>query len=150
MLVCSRIQVETRHVSGSEDYDALHPYSCQTYRCTRALAAPRPSGPANEYADLRSQNAIKRQARENPPFRRVCVSFAQSLHRLDIRLRLGLLQDTAAIDAQIARDAERETAKRANKEAADRAKAKGLANGPAEHTVKTEAEAMREDVENAQ
>ncbi|KAI9714985.1 MAG: hypothetical protein M1828_001092 [Chrysothrix sp. TS-e1954] len=94
-------------------------------------------------------NAIKRQARENPPFRRVCVSFAQGLHRLDIRLRLGLLQDTAAIDAQIARDAEREAVKRAAKEAREKARAKGIADGASEQTAKTEAESKSEDAEQA-
>ncbi|OAX81112.1 hypothetical protein ACJ72_04549 [Emergomyces africanus] len=50
-------------------------------------------------------NQIKAQAREHERFRRICVSFAQSLHRLDMRLRLGLLQSTAAIEKQVARDA---------------------------------------------
>lgn len=33
------------------------------------------------------------------------MSFAQSLHRLDMRLRLGLLQDQAAIERQLAHEA---------------------------------------------
>ena len=48
---------------------------------------------------------MKKQAREREWFRRKCVQIAQPIHRLDMRLRLGLLQDTAAIDRQIAREA---------------------------------------------
>ncbi|MCJ1389336.1 hypothetical protein MMC18_002192 [Xylographa bjoerkii] len=51
------------------------------------------------------QNYIKAQAREHPAFRKRCVSIAQRLHQWDMRLRLGLLQDQAAIDRQIAREA---------------------------------------------
>ncbi|PGH10370.1 hypothetical protein GX51_00127 [Blastomyces parvus] len=50
-------------------------------------------------------NQIKAQAREHERFRRLCISFAQSLHRMDMRLRLGLLQNSAAIEKQIAREA---------------------------------------------
>ncbi|OJD26028.1 hypothetical protein ACJ73_02596 [Blastomyces percursus] len=50
-------------------------------------------------------NQIKAQAREHERFRRLCVSFAQSLHRVDMRLRLGLLQNSAAIEKQTAREA---------------------------------------------
>ncbi|KAL9579263.1 MAG: hypothetical protein Q9212_005210 [Teloschistes hypoglaucus] len=57
-------------------------------------------------------NYIKGQAREHPRFRRICISAAQRVHRLDMRLRLGLLQDTASIDKQIARDAAEAQAKR--------------------------------------
>ncbi|KAI9764980.1 MAG: hypothetical protein M1840_007902 [Geoglossum simile] len=39
-------------------------------------------------------NQIKSQAREHPRFRKVCIHFAQSLHRVDMRLRLGLLRDS--------------------------------------------------------
>ncbi|MCJ1436190.1 hypothetical protein MMC27_005568 [Xylographa pallens] len=49
-------------------------------------------------------NYIKAQAREHPAFRKRCVSIAQRLHQWDMRLRLGLLQDQAAIDRQIARE----------------------------------------------
>ncbi|KAI4098059.1 MAG: hypothetical protein L6R37_006698 [Teloschistes peruensis] len=61
-------------------------------------------------------NYIKGQAREHPRFRRICISAAQRVHRLDMRLRLGLLQDTAAIDKQIARDAAEAQAKRQKSE----------------------------------
>ncbi|MCJ1242854.1 hypothetical protein MMC30_000049 [Trapelia coarctata] len=61
-------------------------------------------------------NRIKAQAREHPQFRGVCVSIAQSIHRLDMRLRLGLLQDQAAIDRQIAREAAEAQAKKAKAE----------------------------------
>ncbi|KAL6715831.1 class II myosin [Lecanora helva] len=50
-------------------------------------------------------NRIKAQAREHERFRKVCVNVAQGIHRWDMRFRLGLLQDTAAIDKQIAKEA---------------------------------------------
>ncbi|KAF2750642.1 hypothetical protein M011DRAFT_464459 [Sporormia fimetaria CBS 119925] len=49
-------------------------------------------------------NAIKRNAHEHERFRRVCIRFAQGLHRIDMRMRLGLLQDPAVIDRQIAKE----------------------------------------------
>lgn len=55
---------------------------------------------------------MNRQAREHDTFRRVCVTFAQGLHKLDMRMRLGLLQDPAAIDRQIAREAAEAEARR--------------------------------------
>ena len=62
------------------------------------------------------QGYIKAQAREHPTFRHVCVSIAQSMHRLDMRLRLGLLQDQAASDRQIAREAEKALEKKQKSE----------------------------------
>ncbi|MCJ1479064.1 hypothetical protein MMC13_007748 [Lambiella insularis] len=50
-------------------------------------------------------NYIKAQAREHPKFRKRCIQSAQAVHRFDMKLRLGLLQDTAAIDKQLAREA---------------------------------------------
>ncbi|KAL2009512.1 hypothetical protein VTN00DRAFT_5319 [Thermoascus crustaceus] len=75
-------------------------------------------------------NQIKAQAREHERFRRICVSFAQSLHRLDMRMRLGLLRDTAA--------AEKRAAKRA-------AEAEAKKHQPTVPTVKTEAETKAEE-----
>ncbi|KAI4151253.1 MAG: hypothetical protein LQ340_003602, partial [Diploschistes diacapsis] len=75
-------------------------------------------------------NRIKAQARDNDNFRRTCIRFAQSIHRVDMRLRLGLLQDAAAIERQAAREA---------KEAAAR---KAKAETP---TVKTEAQQRADD-----
>ncbi|EUC48757.1 hypothetical protein COCMIDRAFT_23528 [Bipolaris oryzae ATCC 44560] len=49
-------------------------------------------------------NAIKRNAHEHERFRRICVKFAQGLHRVDMRMRLGLLQDPAVIDRQIKKE----------------------------------------------
>ncbi|GES64892.1 OPA3 domain protein [Aspergillus terreus] len=72
-------------------------------------------------------NQIKAQAREHERFRRVCVSMAQGLHRLDMRLRLGTLRDTAASQ----RRAQAEAAVRKHK--------------PTSPTVKTEAEAKAEE-----
>ncbi|PGH26758.1 hypothetical protein AJ80_01522 [Polytolypa hystricis UAMH7299] len=61
-------------------------------------------------------NQIKAQAREHERFRRVCVSFAQGLHRWDMRLRLGLLQNNAAaLERQAAREAARDAAEAAAK-----------------------------------
>jgi hypothetical protein len=80
------------------------------------------------------QNYIKSNAREYEGFRTVCISFAQGLHRVDMRLRLGLLQDPAAIERQIARElADAETRrKRMLKEASV-------------PTVKTEAQMKRDE-----
>ncbi|USP77238.1 hypothetical protein yc1106_04512 [Curvularia clavata] len=61
-------------------------------------------------------NAIKRNAHEHERFRRVCVKFAQGLHRVDMRMRLGLLQDPAVIDRQIKKEVAMAEARR--KEAA--------------------------------
>ncbi|KAI9893424.1 MAG: hypothetical protein M1814_006721 [Vezdaea aestivalis] len=57
-------------------------------------------------------NQIKAQAREHARFRSICVSFAQRLHRIDMRLRLGLLQDAAAIERQLAKEAAEAQAKK--------------------------------------
>ncbi|ORY05683.1 optic atrophy 3 protein-domain-containing protein [Clohesyomyces aquaticus] len=75
-------------------------------------------------------NAIKRNAHEHERFRKLCVSFAQRLHRIDMRMRLGLLQDPAVIDRQIA------------KEVAAAEAARKKAQIP---TVKTEAQMKAED-----
>ncbi|KAI9758002.1 MAG: Cell cycle serine/threonine-protein kinase cdc5/MSD2 [Chaenotheca gracillima] len=75
-------------------------------------------------------NQIKSQAREHARFRRICVAFAQRLHRVDMRLRLGLLQDPAAIERQAA------------KEAAELQAKKRKAEIP---TVKTEAQTKAEE-----
>jgi optic atrophy 3 protein len=76
------------------------------------------------------QNLIKRQAREHEGFKQTCISFAQALHRADMRLRLGLLRDTAAIEKQAAR------------EAADAAAKKAKLSIP---TVKTEAQTLADE-----
>ncbi|RMZ87623.1 hypothetical protein DV736_g5150, partial [Chaetothyriales sp. CBS 134916] len=57
-------------------------------------------------------NFIKRQAREHEGFRRTCINFAQRLHRIDMRWRIGLLQDAAAVEKQAAREAAQDAAKR--------------------------------------
>ncbi|KAL1969223.1 hypothetical protein VTN77DRAFT_477 [Rasamsonia byssochlamydoides] len=75
-------------------------------------------------------NQIKAQAREHPRFRRMCVSFAQALHRVDMRLRLGLLRDTEAIERQAAKEA---------------AEAEAKKHKPQVPTVKTEAETKAEE-----
>lgn len=58
------------------------------------------------------KNRIKAQAQEHEKFRRLCISFAQSIHRVDMRLRLGLLQDAKSIERQIAREAQEAQAKK--------------------------------------
>ncbi|KUL82595.1 hypothetical protein ZTR_10241 [Talaromyces verruculosus] len=77
-------------------------------------------------------NSIKAQAREHERFRRLCVSMAQTLHRIDMRLKLGLLRDTAAIE------------ERAAKEAAEAAARRHRSKVP---TAKTEAEIQAEKAE---
>jgi len=80
-------------------------------------------------------NYIKRNAREHEGFRRYCVGFAQGLHRIDMRLRLGLLQDQAVIERQIQREAKEAEARRRLHEAP---------------TVKTEAEAKADEALSAE
>ncbi|GAM33776.1 OPA3 domain protein [Talaromyces pinophilus] len=77
-------------------------------------------------------NSIKAQAREHERFRRLCVSMAQTIHRIDMRLKLGLLRDTAAIE------------ERAAKEAAEAAARRHRSKVP---TAKTEAEIQAEKAE---
>ncbi|KAF2662988.1 hypothetical protein K491DRAFT_752887, partial [Lophiostoma macrostomum CBS 122681] len=77
-----------------------------------------------------SQNSIKRNAHQHERFRKICVGFAQRLHRIDMRMRLGLLQDPAVIDRQIAKEVA----------AAEAARKKSQVP-----TVKTEAETKAED-----
>jgi len=57
-------------------------------------------------------NFIKKQAREHEGFRGTCISFAQTLHRIDMRWRIGLLQDAAAVERQVAKDAAADAAKK--------------------------------------
>ncbi|KAI4284782.1 MAG: hypothetical protein L6R35_004816 [Caloplaca aegaea] len=78
-------------------------------------------------------NYIKGQAREHPRFRRLCIAGAQRIHRLDMSLRLGLLQDRAAIDKQINREAAEALAKRQKREVP---------------TVKTESQAKAEETKS--
>ncbi|KAF2498318.1 hypothetical protein BU16DRAFT_558384 [Lophium mytilinum] len=75
-------------------------------------------------------NAIKRNAHEHERFRKVCVRFAQGLHRIDMHMRLGLLQDPAVIDRQIAREVAEAEARRKKLQAP---------------TVKTEAETKADE-----
>lgn len=100
----------------------------------RTLAKPMAVG-NNDMSKLEAdadffQNAIKRNAHEHERFRKLCIGFAQRLHRIDVGMRLGLLQDPAAIDRQIA------------KEVAAAEAARKKAQAP---TVKTEAEMKAEE-----
>ena len=63
-------------------------------------------------AKIVCQNSIKQQAKEHERFRKYCVGVAQWIHRADMRMRLGLLQDRATIDKQIAREAAEAQAKK--------------------------------------
>ncbi|KAL9116905.1 MAG: hypothetical protein Q9187_006564 [Circinaria calcarea] len=76
-------------------------------------------------------NRIKKSAKEHETFRRMCVSLAQSLHRADMRLRLGLLQNPEAIEKQIAREAAEAAAKKQKSEIP---------------TVKTQAQAEADEI----
>ncbi|EAS30026.3 OPA3 domain-containing protein [Coccidioides immitis RS] len=87
-------------------------------------------------------NQIKAQAREHERFRRICISFAQTLHRADMRLRLGLLHTNAQIERQATRGVAEAHAKKRKHQVA---------------TVKTEAQvqadeaaAAREQEKNAE
>ncbi|OJJ46138.1 hypothetical protein ASPZODRAFT_67042 [Penicilliopsis zonata CBS 506.65] len=73
-------------------------------------------------------NQIKAQAREHERFRRMCVSIAQTVHRIDMRLRLGNLRNNTAADKQSAAEAALKKLK------------------PTRPTVKTEAETKVEEV----
>ncbi|KAG9519599.1 hypothetical protein KCU71_g23846, partial [Aureobasidium melanogenum] len=75
-------------------------------------------------------NRIKQSAREHETFRRYCVSFAQGLHRVDMRMRLGILHDAAAQERMHAREAAEAAAKKRQSEAP---------------TVKTEAQQKADD-----
>lgn len=59
-----------------------------------------------------TQNRIKQSAREHDTFRRYCVGFAQGLHRVDMRMRLGILHDAAAQERMHAREAAEAAAKK--------------------------------------
>ncbi|RPB14289.1 hypothetical protein P167DRAFT_534131 [Morchella conica CCBAS932] len=78
---------------------------------------------------------IKQQARDHPRFRKICVSIAQSIHQVDVRLRLGLLQDTAAFIK--AEQADREAARQAAKKLSE-----GAANFPSDLSTVSSAKAV--------
>ncbi|KAL1310721.1 hypothetical protein AAFC00_000976 [Neodothiora populina] len=82
-------------------------------------------------------NTIKRNAREHDGFRRYCVTFAQGLHRIDMRMRLGILHDAAAQERMHAREAAEAAAK---KKAAGTPTVKTEAQIKAEEAAATEAE----------
>ncbi|KAI4730982.1 hypothetical protein E4T49_01124 [Aureobasidium sp. EXF-10728] len=75
-------------------------------------------------------NRIKQSAREHDRFRRYCVGFAQGLHRVDMRMRLGILHDAAAQERMHAREAAEAAAKKRQSETP---------------TVKTEAQQQADD-----
>ncbi|KAF2228648.1 hypothetical protein EV356DRAFT_427021, partial [Viridothelium virens] len=62
-------------------------------------------------------NRIKKTAKEHPKWRRLFVNFSQGLHRIDMRMRLGLLQDQEVINRQIKKEAEAAEARRRAAEA---------------------------------
>ncbi|KAL7273298.1 hypothetical protein RUND412_003861 [Rhizina undulata] len=57
-------------------------------------------------------NKIKQQAREHARFRRICITFAQQLHRIDMRMRLGLLRDHTATEKAEAASVKKEVLKK--------------------------------------
>ncbi|KAF2151121.1 hypothetical protein K461DRAFT_228465 [Myriangium duriaei CBS 260.36] len=60
-------------------------------------------------------NSIKARAREHDGFRRLFIKFAQGLHRVDMRMRLGILHDAAAQERMHAREAAEQAAAVAKK-----------------------------------
>jgi optic atrophy 3 protein len=90
------------------------------------------------------QNYIKRNAQDHERFRKLCVSFAQNLHRIDTRLRLGLLQDPQILARNIAREvAEAETRRSAA--------APVVAAGPkTEAQAKRDSERIKKEIKQAQ
>ncbi|KAL9093866.1 MAG: hypothetical protein Q9165_003789 [Trypethelium subeluteriae] len=62
-------------------------------------------------------NRIKKTAKEHPKWRRLFANFSQGLHRIDMRMRLGLLQDQEVINRQIKKEAEAAEARRRAAEA---------------------------------
>ncbi|KAF1949436.1 hypothetical protein CC80DRAFT_271974 [Byssothecium circinans] len=92
-------------------------------------------------------NRIKSSAHEHERFRRLCVRFAQGLHRVDMRMRLGLLQDPAVIDRQIAKEVKAAEAARRQSQAPT---VKNEAETKAEENMtKQEREAAKKKVEAA-
>ncbi|PVH98593.1 hypothetical protein DM02DRAFT_615717 [Periconia macrospinosa] len=92
-------------------------------------------------------NQIKRNAHEHERFRKICVRFAQGLHRIDMRMRLGLLQDPAVIDRQIAKEVKAAEAARQKSQAPTvKTEAETIAD---ENMTKQEREAARKKVEAA-
>ncbi|PNS20247.1 hypothetical protein CAC42_5697 [Sphaceloma murrayae] len=77
-------------------------------------------------------NSIKSRAREHETFRSTFIRFAQALHRGDMRMRLGILHDSAAQERMHAR------------EVAEQAKKKAEAEAP---TVRSEAEQKKFEAE---
>lgn len=78
------------------------------------------------------QNYIKRQAKEHEGFRLFAIAQAQRVHRIDMRMRLGILHDHAAQERMAERERKREEDK------------KRLAEVP---TVMTEAQQQKADKE---
>ncbi|KAF2634949.1 hypothetical protein P280DRAFT_511547 [Massarina eburnea CBS 473.64] len=92
-------------------------------------------------------NRIKRGAHEHERFRRICVRFAQGLHRLDMRMRLGLLQDPAVIDRQIEKEVKAaEAARRQSQAPTVKTEEETLAEA---NMTKQEREAARKKIEAA-
>ena len=52
------------------------------------------------------KNNIKLQAKEHERFRRFCINVAQTMHRFDMRMRLGVIHDSAEVQKEAAKEAE--------------------------------------------
>ncbi|KAF4555703.1 OPA3-like protein [Elsinoe fawcettii] len=61
-------------------------------------------------------NRIKYSAREHDGFRTTFIRFAQGLHKVDMRMRLGILHDSAAQERMHAREAAEQAKKKADAE----------------------------------
>ncbi|KAJ8613755.1 hypothetical protein MRB53_036897 [Persea americana] len=75
----------------------FNPHGCEAHWCL---------SPCTPYVTLADTSAELHQTPSSRTcsLRAYCVTFAQNLHKIDMRLRLGLLQDPVAIDRAIARE----------------------------------------------
>lgn len=128
------------HVAYAKALLACDPYPLQAHCCEFNVS---PSvGPATHIlTTLALQNQIKAQAREHERFRRICVSMAQGLHRVDMRLRLGLLRDSASAERRSAAEA----AARKHKPTSPTAKTEAQAKAEEEALAKAKAVASEAD-----
>jgi hypothetical protein len=118
----------------------------------RTLAKPLAvRAPPNIHIVWPLQNYIKRNAQDHERFRKLCVGFAQNLHRIDTRLRLGLLQDPQILARNLAREVAEAEARRQAAAAATAAAAEGAVAGPkTEAQVKRDSDRIKKEIKQAQ
>ncbi|KAI9714219.1 MAG: hypothetical protein M1812_006440 [Candelaria pacifica] len=88
-------------------------------------------------------NYIKSQAREHERFRKICVRFAQSLHRIDMRMRLGLLRESNTSDKHPSKESDTEHSSASRHETVERGSVKRVENN-------SEAEKERQSIERVE